>query len=301
MTSNCAGQPAGCTVNSAHRVRRRQLPARATSSTKSRNLFDAGHLHREAAGVSPPTSRTTSASTSRLTVNARPALGRLRAVGRDQDERAVELRRDDRHSSSSPRTTRRSTASRSAATCRPTRRRDFGPRLRLRLRPHRQRQDARPRRLRRVLELHARRHLVVEGAEPAVPAVDGADADADGLRRQPAAQGRPAGAAGRRSRRAPAAGATRSIFDIDFRDAYARQWNVNVQRGSARNYMVEAAYVGSQGRQMRRSRSTSNQAPPVVGVTDSNVNRPFIDARAGAADRRPGRRASARSTTTACW
>ena len=26
-----------------------------------------------------------------------------------------------------------------------------------------------------------------------------------------------------------------------------------------------------------------NQAPPVVGVTDSNVNRPYVDARAGAA------------------
>ena len=39
--------------------------------------------------------------------------------------------------------------------------------------------------------------------------------------------------------------------------------------------MVEIAYVGSQGRQMLL-KGDPNQAPPVVGVTDSNVNRPFI-------------------------
>jgi hypothetical protein len=72
----------------------------------------------------------------------------------------------------------------------------------------------------------------------------------------------------------PAAGSTRSIFDINFRDAYARQWNLNIQRGLATNYMVEVAYVGSQGRQMML-KGDPNQAPPVVGVTDANVNRPF--------------------------
>ena len=73
----------------------------------------------------------------------------------------------------------------------------------------------------------------------------------------------------------PAAGSTRSIFDINFRDAYARQWNFNIQRSLATNYMVEIAYVGSQGRQML-IKGDPNQAPPVLGVTDSNVNRPFI-------------------------
>ncbi len=73
----------------------------------------------------------------------------------------------------------------------------------------------------------------------------------------------------------PAAGATRSIFDRDFRDAYARQWNINFQRSIGRNYMVETAYVGSQGRQMV-IKVDINQAPPVIGVTDANVNRPFI-------------------------
>jgi len=72
----------------------------------------------------------------------------------------------------------------------------------------------------------------------------------------------------------PASGTTRSIFDINFRDAYARQWNVNLQRSLARNYMVEVAVVGSQGRQMLL-KGDPNQAPPVVGVSDSNVNRPY--------------------------
>jgi hypothetical protein len=72
----------------------------------------------------------------------------------------------------------------------------------------------------------------------------------------------------------PAAGATRSIFDINFRDAYARQWNVNVQRSLFTNYMLEVAYVGSQGRQMLL-KGDPNQARPVVGVTDANVNRPY--------------------------
>jgi hypothetical protein len=73
----------------------------------------------------------------------------------------------------------------------------------------------------------------------------------------------------------PAAGATRSIFDRDFRDAYARQWNLNFQKSLGTNYMAEIAYVGSQGRQMV-IKVDVNQAPPVVGVTDANVNRPFI-------------------------
>jgi hypothetical protein len=72
----------------------------------------------------------------------------------------------------------------------------------------------------------------------------------------------------------PASGSTRSIFDINFRDSYARQWNLNIQRALATNYMVEVAYVGSQGRQMML-KGDPNQAPPVVGVTDANVNRPY--------------------------
>ena len=73
--------------------------------------------------------------------------------------------------------------------------------------------------------------------------------------------------------RAPA-GATRSIFDINFRDAYTENWNVNVQQQLGKNYMFEIAYVGSRGRQIVL-KGDPNQAPPVVGVTDANVNRPY--------------------------
>jgi Carboxypeptidase regulatory-like domain len=72
----------------------------------------------------------------------------------------------------------------------------------------------------------------------------------------------------------PAAGTTRSIFDVGFRDGYTTNWNLNVQRQIGRNYMVEVAYVGSAGRQMVL-KGNPNQAPPVVGVTNSNVNRPY--------------------------
>jgi hypothetical protein len=73
---------------------------------------------------------------------------------------------------------------------------------------------------------------------------------------------------------APAAGATRSIFDINFRDGYAHNFNLNVQRQLGTNYMVEVAYAGSKGRQMM-AKVNPNQAPAVLGVTDSNVNRPM--------------------------
>ena len=61
--------------------------------------------------------------------------------------------------------------------------------------------------------------------------------------------------------------------------------------------MLEVAYVGSQGRQMLL-KGDPNQAPPVVGVSDSNVNRPFVSALAGAADDRPGAEQRGRSITT---
>src|SRR5258708_8206606 len=69
----------------------------------------------------------------------------------------------------------------------------------------------------------------------------------------------------------PAAGATRSVFARDFRDAYARQWNINTQRGIGANYSAGAAYVGSPGRQMVL-KIDINQAPPGVGFTDTRVH-----------------------------
>ncbi len=73
----------------------------------------------------------------------------------------------------------------------------------------------------------------------------------------------------------PPQGNTRSAFDVNFRDAYAYNYNLNVQRGLGTNYLVEVAYVGSRGRQMV-IKVDVNQAPPVVGVSDANVNRPYI-------------------------
>jgi len=73
----------------------------------------------------------------------------------------------------------------------------------------------------------------------------------------------------------PPSGTTRSIFDVNFRDAYTTNWNLNVQQQIGRNYMVEVAYVGSRGRQMM-VKGDPNQAPPVVGVTNQNINRPFF-------------------------
>jgi hypothetical protein len=70
------------------------------------------------------------------------------------------------------------------------------------------------------------------------------------------------------------AGTTRSIFDINFRDAYAHNFNFNVQRQFGELYMVEVAYSGSRGRQLPL-KGDPNQAPPVVGVTDQNINRPY--------------------------
>ena len=70
------------------------------------------------------------------------------------------------------------------------------------------------------------------------------------------------------------AGSTRSAFLVDFRDAHAHNFNVNMQRQLGANYMVEAAYSGS--RTVNAVIKTDlNQAPPIVGVSDPNVNRPF--------------------------
>ena len=73
----------------------------------------------------------------------------------------------------------------------------------------------------------------------------------------------------------PAAGSTRSIFDINFRDAYSTNFNLNIQKQLGRNYLVEIAYVGSRARDML-VKVNPNQAPPVLGVRSADVNRPFI-------------------------
>ncbi|HEY5996586.1 MAG TPA: hypothetical protein VIU29_06160, partial [Candidatus Deferrimicrobiaceae bacterium] len=69
-------------------------------------------------------------------------------------------------------------------------------------------------------------------------------------------------------------GSTRSAFDVDARDSYALNWNLNVQRQVSQDTLIEVAYVGSRGRQLVL-KTDQNQAPAVVGVTDQNVNRPY--------------------------
>src|SRR5712671_3670317 len=69
-------------------------------------------------------------------------------------------------------------------------------------------------------------------------------------------------------------GSTRSAFLVDFRDAHAHNFNVNVQQQLGTNYMVEAAYSGSRTKNAAL-KTDLNQAVPTVGVTDQNVNRPF--------------------------
>src|SRR5204862_1648659 len=73
---------------------------------------------------------------------------------------------------------------------------------------------------------------------------------------------------------APPAGSTRSAFLTTFRDAHAHNFNVNVQRQFGSNYMVEAAYSGSRTKDAAL-KTDLNQAPPRVGVSDQNVNRPY--------------------------
>jgi Carboxypeptidase regulatory-like domain len=69
-------------------------------------------------------------------------------------------------------------------------------------------------------------------------------------------------------------GSTRSAFLTDFRDAHAHNFNVNVQRQLGSNYMIEAAYSGSRTKDAAL-KVDLNQAPPTVGVSDPNVNRPY--------------------------
>jgi hypothetical protein len=74
---------------------------------------------------------------------------------------------------------------------------------------------------------------------------------------------------------APPGGSTRSAFLVDFRDAHAHNFNVNVQRQLGTNYMLDAAYSGS--RTSNAALKTDlNQAPPTLGVANPNINRPFF-------------------------
>jgi hypothetical protein len=73
----------------------------------------------------------------------------------------------------------------------------------------------------------------------------------------------------------PPQGSARSLFDIHDADGYAQQWNVNVQRQLGRDFMTEVAYVGTHGTHLMVKQDI-NQAPAVVGVSNSDMNRPYI-------------------------
>ena len=75
-------------------------------------------------------------------------------------------------------------------------------------------------------------------------------------------------------------GSTRSIFDVDFRDGYTVNYNLNVQHQIGTNYMVELAYAGSRGRQYM-AKVDPNQAQPTLGVTNQNINRPYFSVAPG--------------------
>jgi len=70
-------------------------------------------------------------------------------------------------------------------------------------------------------------------------------------------------------------GASRSLMDPDMRDSRAIHWNLNVQRSLRNNFLIEAAYAASRATRLEIQQDI-NSAPPVLGVTNLDINRPFI-------------------------
>jgi hypothetical protein len=269
MTSNCAGQAAGCTVNTSTGFDVASFLLGYVNS-KNRNLFDA-NTYTETRPEYSLYVQDDYRMTSRLTVN----------LGLRWDVYVPWVEKDDRQSNFDESTGRFVVASDGAVVngvevgryLQTYSKKDFGPRFGF------------------AYDLDGRGKTLIRGGfgvfwnftpggTSSSKAQNPPFLQATSLTPSPSAYGTnlllrdglpaPPGVDPNR----PAAGSTRSIFDINFRDAYARQWNVNVQRSIATNYMLEVAYVGSQGRQMLL-KGDPNQARPVVGVTDANVNRPY--------------------------
>ena len=170
QTSNCAGLASGCTINANTGLDVASfLLGYATS--KTRNLFDAD-TYTETRPEYALYVHDDFRVSNRLTLN----------LGLRWDVYVPWIEKDDRQSNFDETTGQfvRGVRQRGARGRRgralPADLLEEGLRAapRLRLRRHGRCPPRGPRRLRRVLELHARRHLVVQGAEPAVPAVDGA-------------------------------------------------------------------------------------------------------------------------------
>ena len=269
LTSNCAGITSGCTplANTGFDVASFLL---GYASNASRTLFDPGtytELRPEFAAYMQDDIRADEPPDGQR----RPAVGHVRALGRE-GQQAVQLRRVDR-----PVRRRIRQRDDQRRPGRPLSADLFEDRLRaaarLRIRRDRQRQNDRARRLRAVLELHARRHLVVEGAEPAVPPGAGDDTNfgtnivlSNGLAAPPGV-----------NLTAAPGGSTRSAFLTSTSATRTRTTSTSTCSGrSATNYMVEAAYSGSRT-ENAALKTDLNQAPPTVGVTDQNVNRPYAN------------------------
>ena len=253
LTSNCAGITSGCTLlaNTGFDVASFLL---GYASSAEPHAVRRGDLHRAAARVSRLYFQDDIRVTNRLTINA----------GLRWDLYVPWVEEDNKQSNFDLSTGRFVVASDNAMingvkvgrylqTYSKTRLR---PAPRLRLRPERHRPHDHPRRLRPVLELHARRHVVVEGAEPAVPAGAG---EHDQLRHQhhaarTACPRRPAS-----TPNSPPAGSTRSAFVPDFRDAHAHNFNVNVQRQFGAQLHDRGRLLRLADDRMPRSRPTSTR------------------------------------------
>jgi hypothetical protein len=72
------------------------------------------------------------------------------------------------------------------------------------------------------------------------------------------------------------AAAPSPFFDPRYGDGRAQQWNLNVQRQFGYDFLGEVAYAGSKGEHL--ALKTDINAPPTVGMTNRDVNRPFIAA-----------------------
>ncbi len=281
QTSNCAGLASGCTINTATGFDVASFLL-GYAASKTRNLFDAD-TYTEQRPEYALYVQDDFRVTNKLTLN----------VGLRWDVYVPWIEKDNRQSNFDEATGRfivasrqrgRSTASRSGATSRPTRRRDLGPRIGMAYDVRGDGAHDRARRLRRLLELHARRHLVVEGAEPALPAVDGADDH--GRRDHPPRLGRPAAAS--RGRPEPSCVGHDAV---DLRRQLPRRLRPELERQRPAGVRAE---LRSRARLRRLARPADDaQGRPQPGAARRRRHRPepqpsLRHAGAGPAQRRPG-------------
>jgi hypothetical protein len=72
----------------------------------------------------------------------------------------------------------------------------------------------------------------------------------------------------------PLTGSLGSAFDPQLRDERGQNWNLDLQTQVGKDYLLEAAYVGSTADHLLMDRNI-NQAPATVGVSNQNINRPY--------------------------